>query len=101
MSRFFHSSGRPSAVTRPDTTAVVQAVAGPVITGANTPAAASGPRREFSAGASAWAYRAAEEGGAMPKRHVVQLTDDQRADLEGRFCGRMTLRERNRVQVLL
>src|SRR4051794_23176329 len=37
----------------------------------------------------------------MRKRHVVRLTDDQRADLEGRFCGRMTLRERNRVQVLL
>ena len=37
----------------------------------------------------------------MDKRHVVQLTDDQRADLEGRFCGRLTLRERNRVQVLL
>lgn len=37
----------------------------------------------------------------MTKRHVVQLTDDQRSDLEGRFCGRLTLRERNRVQVLL
>ena len=37
----------------------------------------------------------------MRKRHVVRLTDDQRADLEGRFCGRLTLRERNRVQVLL
>ena len=37
----------------------------------------------------------------MAKRHVVHLTDDQRADLEGRFCGRLTLRERNRVQVLL
>ena len=37
----------------------------------------------------------------MDKRHVVQLTGDQRADLEGRFCGRLTLRERNRVQVLL
>src|SRR5436309_1806419 len=35
------------------------------------------------------------------KRHVVRLTDDQRAELEGRFCGRLTLRERNRVQVLL
>ena len=33
----------------------------------------------------------------MDKRHVVQLTDDQRADLRGRFCGRLTLR----VQVLL
>ena len=37
----------------------------------------------------------------MTKRHVVRLTDDQRADLEGRFCGRLTLRERNRVPVLL
>ncbi len=37
----------------------------------------------------------------MQKRHVVRLTDDQRADLEGRFCGRLTLRERNRVQILL
>ncbi len=37
----------------------------------------------------------------MAKRHVVDLTDDQRAELEGRYCGRLTLRERNRVQVLL
>lgn len=37
----------------------------------------------------------------MRKRHVVDLTDDQRADLEGRYCGRLTLRERNRVQILL
>ena len=37
----------------------------------------------------------------MIKRHVVRLTDDQRADLEERFAGRLTLRERNRVQVLL
>ncbi len=37
----------------------------------------------------------------MIKRHVVQLTDDQRADLSERFAGRLTLRERNRVQVLL
>jgi len=37
----------------------------------------------------------------MDERHVVPLTDDQRADLRGRFCGRLTLRERNRVQVLL
>ena len=37
----------------------------------------------------------------MTERHVVHLTDDQRADLEGRFCGRLTLRERNRVQVRL
>ena len=37
----------------------------------------------------------------MIKRHVVQLTDDQRADLAERFAGRLTLRERNRVQVML
>ena len=37
----------------------------------------------------------------MIKRHVVQLTGDQRADLTERFAGRLTLRERNRVQVLL
>ena len=37
----------------------------------------------------------------MRKRHVVRLTDAERSDLEGRFCGRLTLRERNRVQVLL
>jgi hypothetical protein len=37
----------------------------------------------------------------MPKGHVVQLTADQRAGLEGRFCGRMPPRERNRVQALL
>ena len=37
----------------------------------------------------------------MIKRHVVQLTDDQRADRTERFAGRLTLRERNRVQVLL
>jgi transposase len=37
----------------------------------------------------------------MTKRHIVRLTEDQRADLEGRFCGRLTLRERNRVQALL
>ena len=35
----------------------------------------------------------------MTKRHVVELTDDQRADPDGRFCGRLTLRERNRLQV--
>ena len=37
----------------------------------------------------------------MPKRHVVRLTDDQRADLTARFAGPLTLRQRNRVQVLL
>jgi transposase len=37
----------------------------------------------------------------MGKRHVVQLTTDQRAELEGRFAGPLTLRQRNRVQILL
>jgi transposase len=37
----------------------------------------------------------------MGKKHVVRLTDDQRADLEDRFAGPLTLRQRNRVQVLL
>jgi transposase len=37
----------------------------------------------------------------MEKRHVVQLTDDQRAALEERFAGPLTLRRRNRIQVLL
>jgi transposase len=37
----------------------------------------------------------------MVKRHVVRLTDDQRADLTARFAGPLTLRQRNRVQVLL
>jgi transposase len=37
----------------------------------------------------------------MGKRHVVRLTDDQRAELEGRFAQSLTLRQRNRVQVLL
>lgn len=37
----------------------------------------------------------------MGKKHVVRLTGSQRADLEGRFAGPLTLRQRNRVQVLL
>lgn len=37
----------------------------------------------------------------MRKQYLVQLTDDQRADLEGRFAGPLTLRQRNRAQVLL
>src|SRR4051812_35778654 len=37
----------------------------------------------------------------MGKRHVVWLTDGERAEPEGRFAGSLTLRERNRVQVLL
>jgi transposase len=37
----------------------------------------------------------------MGKKHVVRLTADQRAALEERFAGPLTLRQRNRVQVLL
>ncbi len=37
----------------------------------------------------------------MGKKHMVRLTADQRAELEGRFTGPLTLRQRNRVQVLL
>ncbi len=37
----------------------------------------------------------------MPKRHVVQLTDDQRAALIRREDGPLTRRQRNRVQILL
>ena len=37
----------------------------------------------------------------MRKRYLVKLTDDRRADLEGRFAGPLTLRQRNRVQILL
>lgn len=37
----------------------------------------------------------------MLKRHVVQLTDDQRAALGRREDGPLTRRQRNRVQVLL
>src|SRR5262249_50705167 len=37
----------------------------------------------------------------MEKRHVVRLTDDQRAALGERFAGPLTLRQRNRIQVLL
>ena len=33
----------------------------------------------------------------MGKRHVVLLTADQRVELEGRFAGTLTLRQRNRV----
>src|SRR3954469_24270449 len=40
-------------------------------------------------------------GAGMEKRYVVRLTDDQRAALEERFAGPLTLRQRNRVQVLL
>ncbi len=37
----------------------------------------------------------------MKKRHVVHLTDDQRAALDERDRGSLTRRERNRVQILL
>jgi transposase len=37
----------------------------------------------------------------MAKRCIVRLTDDQRAALEQMFAGPLTLRQRNRVQVLL
>ncbi len=37
----------------------------------------------------------------MPKRHVVQLTDDLRTALIRREDGPLTRRQRNRVQVLL
>ena len=37
----------------------------------------------------------------MRGKHQVELTDDQRADLTERYAGRLTLRERNRVQILL
>src|SRR3954452_25232416 len=37
----------------------------------------------------------------MPKRHLVRLTDDQRASLGDRERGPLTRRERSRVQVLL
>lgn len=37
----------------------------------------------------------------MRKKHLVSLTGGERADLEGRFAGPLTLRQRNRVQVLL
>jgi transposase len=37
----------------------------------------------------------------MPKRHVVQLTDDQRAALVRCEDGALTRRQRNRVQILL
>ena len=35
------------------------------------------------------------------KRHAVRLTDDTRADPTARVAGPLTLRQRNRVQVLL
>jgi hypothetical protein len=38
------------------------------------------------------------EGAKMVKQQVVEVTDDQRVDMEGRCRGRLTLRERNRVQ---
>jgi hypothetical protein len=40
-------------------------------------------------------------GEPMPKRHVVQLTDDQRSALIRREDGPLTRRQRKRVQILL
>ena len=37
----------------------------------------------------------------MRKKYLVNLTGGERADLEARFAGPLTLRQRNRVQVLL
>jgi transposase len=37
----------------------------------------------------------------MAKRHVVELTDDQRAALDRSEAGPLTRRQRNRVQILL
>ena len=37
----------------------------------------------------------------MPKRHVVELTEDQRDALARREDGPLTRRQRNRVQILL
>lgn len=37
----------------------------------------------------------------MRTKHLVSLTDAQRADPEAQFAGPLTLRQRNRVQVLL
>ena len=37
----------------------------------------------------------------MPKRHVVELTDEQRAALVRREDGPLTRRQRNRAQILL
>ena len=37
----------------------------------------------------------------MRKKHLVSLTADQRVALEERFAGPLTLRQRNRAQVLL
>ncbi|HYH65350.1 MAG TPA: helix-turn-helix domain-containing protein [Urbifossiella sp.] len=37
----------------------------------------------------------------MRKKHFVSLTVGQRAKLEARFAGPLTLRQRNRVQILL
>jgi transposase len=37
----------------------------------------------------------------MPKRHVVRLTDDQRAELDRWEAGPLTRRQRNRALILL
>jgi transposase len=36
----------------------------------------------------------------MPKRHLVELTDEQRADLDRWEAGPLTRRQRNRAQIL-
>ena len=37
----------------------------------------------------------------MRKKYLVSLTTGERADLQARFAGPLTLRQRNRVQILL
>ena len=37
----------------------------------------------------------------MRKKYLVNLTGGERAELEARFAGPLTLRQRNRVQILL
>jgi transposase len=37
----------------------------------------------------------------MPKKYHVELSDDQRHALEARRAGALTLRQRNRIEVLL
>lgn len=46
-------------------------------------------------------YAGSPGGEPMPKRHIVQLTDDQREALVRREHGPPTRRRRNRVQILL
>src|SRR5262245_46129973 len=46
-------------------------------------------------------YSGSPGGEPMPKRHVVELTEDQRDALARREDGPLTRRQRNRVQILL